>query len=143
MSDIAPFIEKLKEGYELVMGCRLPAGRRENRAKAPCPGNTAGSATRPSQVSANSSLKARSSIFTVACGPLPGMLTSKWACGPRGWNSPQRWSSRPLWMGCASPKSPSPCIRTGALGPPICGVGETVGGICALYLLFYFAKAAK
>lgn len=26
LSDIAPFIEKLKEGYELVMGCRLPRG---------------------------------------------------------------------------------------------------------------------
>ncbi len=26
LSDIAPFIEKLKEGYDLVMGCRLPRG---------------------------------------------------------------------------------------------------------------------
>ncbi len=26
LSDIAPFIEKLREGYDLVMGCRLPRG---------------------------------------------------------------------------------------------------------------------
>ena len=116
--NIAPFVEKLQDGFDLVMGCRLPKGGGRSW-RGPCPGSTAGSGTRP--FPGIGRLFFDSSVTDFHCGmrAFTREAYGGWGSGPRAWSSPRKWSSRPRCWGCASPKFPSPSIKTDAPGRPI------------------------
>ena len=65
--DPASSSTKLREGYDLVQGCRLPSGRRHGPARAPCRSCTAGSATRCSRAWRGAGSARRSTTSTAGC----------------------------------------------------------------------------
>ena len=88
--ELPKFVDKLREGYDLVQGCRLPAGRRQGAAgrdavPAPLVGQpdvlVDGALVVPAR---------RSTTSTAACAASPRRTTSGSTSAARGWSSPPR-----------------------------------------------------
>ena len=90
-TNLMPFVEKLREGYDLVMGNRFLGGIRG----AQCRGKTGTSETRFSARSVVSFSTAPQRIFIAGCVDIQSRRSGRWTCRPRGWNTHRKWSSSP------------------------------------------------
>ena len=94
--ELPKFVEKLREGYDLVQGCRLAVGRRHDPARARCRclhrwwGNPMFSAMVRRMV-----LGARSTTSTAGCAASRRRSSTASTSAAPGWSSPPRWSSSP------------------------------------------------
>lgn len=83
------FLQKLRAGYELVQGCRLPEGGGKIMSNA-CLFFTAGGAIRCSVCWRRSGLQLRFMMSIAAYGVFQRRFTRDWKCSAPGWNLPWR-----------------------------------------------------
>jgi glycosyltransferase involved in cell wall biosynthesis len=86
LTNLGPFLEKLRQGDDLVMGNRFAGGSKT----APCPGCTAGSATRCCRSSAGSSTRRRFATSTAASARSARTRSTASVCARAAWSSPAR-----------------------------------------------------
>ena len=84
------FVGKFREGYELVMGCRLPSGGGTILPGA-MPWKNRWIGNPILSFIGRFFLSVRRMIFTADCGDIPGRLLNRWICKRREWNLPRRW----------------------------------------------------
>ena len=115
-SDLGPFVEKLREGHQLVMGNRFQGGIRPGRNAAPAP------LFRQPDPDNNRSpllLAARAAIFIAGCAVSSAVQFSRSICRLLAWNSRSKWSSRPRTISCGSRKFRPRCRPMAGVVRPI------------------------
>ncbi len=88
--EIPNIVEKLREGFDLVQGCRLPVGETAPFDLARCHFYIAGLAIHFFRFSSGNGFMPRSTTFTVACAVLPRPCTNGSISVAPEWSSPRR-----------------------------------------------------
>jgi glycosyltransferase involved in cell wall biosynthesis len=87
--EIPKFVDKLREGFALVQGCRLPAGG-GTVCPERCPCCTGGGATPCSRCSCGAGSARPCTTSTAACEASGRATTRRSTSAARGWSSPPR-----------------------------------------------------